>query len=151
MGSRARSTRCSTCCTAGSTSARWSSTSPADTAKVRDRHAAATLPTGVDQAHHGRMAQTTAPHVTVRGAAVQVGEFVVGTAAAYVAVGAAWAVTAAIWAPLLVAAALVAFAVAVELRFGAKATGLVAGILPTAVVTAGLLATLTLVLARLSS
>ncbi|HMC70748.1 MAG TPA: hypothetical protein VKJ07_16440 [Mycobacteriales bacterium] len=97
------------------------------------------------------MAQTTAPHVTVRGAAVQVGEFVVGTAAAYVAVGAAWAVTAAIWAPLLVAAALVAFAVAVELRFGAKATGLVAGILPTAVVTAGLLATLTLVLARLSS
>jgi hypothetical protein len=97
------------------------------------------------------MAQTTAPHVTVRGAAVQVGEFVVGTAAAYLAVGAAWAATAAVWAPLLVAAALVVLAVAIELRFGAKTTGLVAGMLPTAVVTAGLLAALTLVLARLSS
>ena len=90
-------------------------------------------------------------HTSARGAAVQVGEFVVGTAAAYVAVGAAWAATAAIWAPLLVAAAFVVLAVAIELRFGAKATGLVAGMLPTAVVTAGLLAALTLVLARLSS
>src|SRR5213078_2018488 len=70
---------------------------------------------------------------------------------AYVAVGAAWAATGAIWAPLLVAAAFVVLAIAIELGFGAKATGLVAGMLPTAVVTAGLLATLTLVLARLSS
>ena len=93
----------------------------------------------------------TAPHVTVRGAAVQVGEFVVGAALAYLAVGAAWTATAAVWAPLLVAAAVVALAVVIELRFGAKATGLVAGLLPTAVVTAGLLAALTLVLARLSS
>lgn len=82
---------------------------------------------------------------------MQVGEFVVGMGAAYLAVGAAWAATAAIWAPLLVAAAFVALAVVIELRFGAKATGLVAGMLPTAVVTAGLLAALTLVLSRLSS
>jgi len=94
----------------------------------------------------GRMARTTA-----RGAAVQVGEFAVGTAVAYVGVGAAWAATAAVWAPLLVAAALVALAVVIEVRFGAKATGLVAGMLPTAIVTAGLLATMTLILARLSS
>jgi hypothetical protein len=97
------------------------------------------------------MAQSTAPHVTARGAAVQVGEFIVGIALAYLAVGAAWAATAAVWAPLLVAASVVALAVGIELRFGAKATGLVAGLLPTAVVTAGLLAALTLVLARLSS
>lgn len=82
---------------------------------------------------------------------MQVGEFVAGTALAYLAVGAAWAATAAVWAPLLVAAAVVAVAVMIELRFGAKATGFVAGLLPTAVVTAGLLAALTLVLARLSS
>ena len=95
--------------------------------------------------------QITAPHVTVRGAAVQIGEFVAGTALAYLAVGAAWAATAAVWAPLLVAAAVVSLAVGIELRFGAKATGLVAGLLPTAVVTAGVLAALTLVLTRLSS
>ena len=39
---------------------------------------------------------------------MQIGEFAVGTAIAYVAVGAAWAATAAVWAPLLVAAAVVA-------------------------------------------
>jgi hypothetical protein len=100
---------------------------------------------------HSTASHITAPHITVRGAAVQVGEFVVGIALAYLAVGAAWAATAAVWAPLLVAAAVVALAVFIELRFGAKATGLVAGLLPTAVVTAGLLAALTLVLARLSS
>lgn len=88
---------------------------------------------------------------TARGTAVQVGEFAVGVAAAYVAVGAAWAATGAVWAPILIAAALVAVAVAAELRFGPRVTGLVAGMLPTAVVTAGLLAALTLVLARLSS
>jgi hypothetical protein len=88
---------------------------------------------------------------TARGAAVQVGEFAVGIAVAYVAVGAAWAATAAVWAPLLVAGAMVVLAIGIEIRFGAKATGLVAGMLPTAVVTAGLLSAMTLVLARLSS
>jgi len=38
-----------------------------------------------------------------------------------------------------------------EIRFGPKVTGLVVGLLPTAVVTAGALAALTVVLARLSS
>jgi hypothetical protein len=82
---------------------------------------------------------------------VQIGEFAVGVAAAYVLVGAAWAATAAVWAPVVVAAALVVAAIAIELRFGPKVTGLVAGLLPTAVVTAGLLAAMTVVLARLSS
>jgi hypothetical protein len=94
----------------------------------------------------GAMTRTTA-----RGAAVQVGEFAVGTAVAYIAVGAAWAATAAVWAPLLVAAGVVVLAVGIEIRYGSKATGLVAGMLPTAVLTAGVLAALTLVLARLSS
>ncbi|HMC69747.1 MAG TPA: hypothetical protein VKJ07_11385 [Mycobacteriales bacterium] len=86
-----------------------------------------------------------------RGAAMQVGEFAVGSAFAYLAVGAAWAATAAVWAPLLVAAVVVALAVGMEIRFGPKVTGLVVGLLPTAVVTAGALAALTVVLARLSS
>lgn len=90
------------------------------------------------------MSRTTA-------AAVQVGEFAIGSTTAYVAVGAAWAATAAIWAPMIVAAALVLTAVAIEIRFGNRVTGLVAGMLPTAVVTAGVLAALTVVLARLSS
>jgi hypothetical protein len=89
-------------------------------------------------------------HTTAR-AAAQVGEFAVGSAVAYVAVGAAWAATAAVWAPVLVAAAVVVGAVLIELRFGPKATGLVAGLLPTAVLTAGMLAAMTLVLGRLSS
>jgi hypothetical protein len=97
------------------------------------------------------MTRTTAPRATARGAALQVGEFAVGSAAAYLAVGAAWAVTAALWAPLLVAAVLVVAGAGIELRFGAKVTGLVAGLLPTAIVTAGLLAALTIVLTRLSS
>jgi len=88
---------------------------------------------------------------TARVAAVQVGEFAIGSAVAYVAVGAAWAVTAALWAPILVAAAVVVIAAAMELRFGSKVTGLVAGMLPTAVVTAGLLAALTIVLTHLRS
>ena len=82
---------------------------------------------------------------------MQVGEFAAGCAAAYVVVGAAWAVSGALWAPLVLAAALVVAAVAVELRFGSKVTGLVAGLLPTAVVTAGLLAALTTVLHRISA
>ena len=86
---------------------------------------------------------------TARSAAVQVGEFAAGSVAAYVAVGAAWALTGALWAPLLLAAVLIAAAVTIEVRVGPKATGLVVGILPTAVVTAGLLAALSLVLHHL--
>ena len=88
---------------------------------------------------------------TARGTALQVGEFVVGVAAAYVAVGAAWAATGATWVPLFIAAALVAIAIVAEVRFGRWVTGLVAGVVPTAVVTAGILAALSLILARLAS
>src|SRR5262245_57646897 len=84
-----------------------------------------------------------------RNAVIQVGEFALGAAAAYVAVGAVWLATGAPWAPVLVALVLAAAAALVELRYGAKATGFVVGLLPTAVVTAGLLATVSVVLARL--
>jgi len=88
---------------------------------------------------------------TARTAALQVGEFAAGCVAAYVVVGAAWAMSGAVWAPLLLAGVLVAVAIAAEVRFGAKATGFVVGVLPTAVVTAGLLAALATVLNRLST
>ena len=92
------------------------------------------------------MARTSA-----RDAVVQVGEFALGTTAAYLVVGAAWAATATVWAPTLVAAGLVALAVAMVIRFGPKVTGLVAGLMPTAVLTAGALTALTLVLTHLRS
>lgn len=83
-------------------------------------------------------------------AALQVGEFAVGVALALAAVAAAWSLSHAIW-PLIVAALLVvAFAIAVELRFGSKATGLVAGLLPTSMLAAGLLVALSLVVYRLN-
>lgn len=85
------------------------------------------------------------------GAAVQLGEFGVGVVAAYVAVGAAWALTSTLWLPLLVATLLVAAAVGVELRFGERVLGLVAGVLPAAVVTAGALVALTTVLSKLAA
>jgi hypothetical protein len=90
------------------------------------------------------MTRTTARH-----AAVQVGEFAVGAVAAYAAVGAVWLATGAPWAPILVALALAAAAAVAEVRFGPRATGFVVGVLPTAVVTAGLLAAVSLIVARL--
>jgi hypothetical protein len=80
-----------------------------------------------------------------------VGEFAVGSFAAYVVIGAAWALSGALWAPLLLATGLVAAAITAEIRFGAKATGFVVGVVPTAVVTAGLLAALVAVLNHLSA
>jgi hypothetical protein len=93
--------------------------------------------------HYEVVTRTTARH-----AAVQVGEFAIGAVAAYVAVGAVWLATGAPWAPILVAIALAASAALVEVRYGAKATGFVVGVLPTAVVLAVLLAAVSLVLAR---
>jgi hypothetical protein len=83
------------------------------------------------------------------GAAVQVGEFAAGAAIGYIAVGAAWAATAAIWTPVLVAIVLVAVAVAAEVRYGDRVLGLVAGTVPAAVVTAGALTALSAVLGNL--
>jgi hypothetical protein len=85
---------------------------------------------------------------SARHAAVQVGEFAIGAVASYVAVGAVWLATGAPWAPILVALALAASAALVEVKYGAKATGFVVGVLPTAVILAGLLAAVSLVLAR---
>jgi hypothetical protein len=84
-----------------------------------------------------------------RVAALQAGEFAVGVVAAYVAVGAVWTASGEVWALVLVALALIGLAVAAELRFGPKATGLLAGLVPTAVLAAGLFTALSGVLARL--
>lgn len=86
-----------------------------------------------------------------RNTAIQVGEFLVGVTAAYVAVGATWATTGSMWASICIAIALCGIAAFAELRFGARVTGLVAGLLPGAVLTAGLLAALSIVLTRLST
>jgi hypothetical protein len=86
----------------------------------------------------------------VRVAALQVGEFAVGVTVAFAAIAAAWTLSHSIW-PLLLAALVVAgAAVVIELRYGAKATGLVVGLLPTSVVAAGLLVAVSLVVYRLN-
>jgi hypothetical protein len=86
----------------------------------------------------------------VRYAALQVGEFAVGVAVACAAVAAAWTLSHSIW-PLVIAAALVvAAAVTIELRYGAKATGLVVGLLPTSLLAAGMLVAVSLVVYRLN-
>ena len=88
--------------------------------------------------------------VPVRAAAIQVGEFAVGVAVAVTAVGATYALSHAILPLVLAAAVVAALAVMVELRYGAKATGLVVGLLPTSLMAAALLIAVTLVLYRLN-
>lgn len=88
--------------------------------------------------------------VPVRSAALQVGEFAVGVTVAYVAIGAAWALSHSIWPLVLAVVAVAAAAVALELRYGAKATGLVAGLLPTSMLIAGALVAMSLVVYRLN-
>lgn len=63
-----------------------------------------------------------------------------GLVAAYVAVAAAWTLAPALWAVVAVTVALVAIAAGLELRYGRRAAGLVAGLLPGAVLTGGLFA-----------
>jgi hypothetical protein len=88
--------------------------------------------------------------VPVRSAALQVGEFAVGVTVAYAAIGAAWALSHSIW-PLVVAAVvMVAAAIALELRYGAKATGFVVGLLPTSMLAVGFLVAMSLVVYRLN-
>jgi hypothetical protein len=88
--------------------------------------------------------------VPVRSAALQVGEFAVGVVVAYAAVGAAWALSHSIWPLVLAAVAVTAVAIVIELRYGAKATGFVVGLLPTSLMAAGLLVALSLVVYRLN-
>jgi hypothetical protein len=84
-----------------------------------------------------------------RTAAVQVGEFAIGVAVAYAAVGAAWALSGKVWPLLLAAAVVVAVAITLEVRYGQKATGLVAGLLPTALLAASLFAAASIVIYRI--
>ena len=88
--------------------------------------------------------------IAPRNAALQVGEFAVGVTVAYAAIGLAWALSPSIWPILLAAFVVTAAAIAVELRWGAKAVGLVAGMLPTSLLAAALLVSLSLVAYRLN-
>lgn len=86
----------------------------------------------------------------MRSAALQVGEFAVGVTVAYAAIGAAWAVSHTIWPLVLAAVVMVVAAIALELRYGAKATGFVVGLLPTSMLVAGFLVAMSLVVYRLN-
>jgi hypothetical protein len=88
--------------------------------------------------------------VPVRSAALQVGEFAVGVTVAYAAIGAAWAVSHSIWPLVLAAVVIVAAAIWLELRYGAKATGFVVGLMPTSLLAAGFLVAMSLVVYRLN-
>lgn len=88
--------------------------------------------------------------VPMRSAALQVGEFAVGVTVAYAAIGAAWAVSHTIWPLVLAAVVMVVAAIALELRYGAKATGFVVGLLPTSMLVAGFLVAMSLVVYRLN-
>ena len=88
--------------------------------------------------------------VPVRAAALQLGEFAVGVVIAATAVGATYSMSHAIWPLVLVATLVATIAVMVEVRFGAKTTGLFVGLLPTAVLAAGLLIAVSLVVYRLN-
>lgn len=85
-----------------------------------------------------------------RTAALQVGEFAVGVAVAYFAVAAAWVLSGEVWPVALAAAVVAVAAVGIELRFGRRVVGLVAGLLPTAMLAGGVLIAVSLVLYRLN-
>ncbi len=87
--------------------------------------------------------------VQPRVATIQVGEFAVGVAAAYAAVAAAWSLSGSVWPLVLAAAFVVGVAVALEVRYGSKAAGFVAGLLPTALLTGGVFVAMSLVAFRL--
>ena len=84
-----------------------------------------------------------------RTAALQVGEFGIGLIAGYAAVAVAFALSPTIAAVLATAAVVVTGAIAIELRFGRRVAGLVAGLMPASMLTAGLFTALSLVLYRL--
>ena len=84
-----------------------------------------------------------------RAAALQVGEFAVGVAVAYTAIGGAFAISQAVWPVLAVAVVLMCAVVAVELHWGPQTTGLVAGVVATSLVAAPLFAVFALLLYRL--
>lgn len=90
------------------------------------------------------------PRPRLQTAATQVGEFAVGVAIAYAAVALAWSASHSVVGLLVAALVVVAAAIVVELRFGSKATGLVAGMLPTSMMAAGLFIALSAVAYRLN-
>jgi hypothetical protein len=108
------------------------------------------LPAPGETRHHVGMRRLSTPRgAMVRDGALQVGEFVVGVAVAYAALMAAWAVSATAWSIAAAVVVLIAIGVFIEVRLGPRYTGLVAGLLPTALVGAGLLIALSQVLYRI--
>jgi hypothetical protein len=103
------------------------------------------LPNTQFGAHHQGMSR-----VPVRSAALQVGEFAVGVTVAYAAIGATWSLSHSIWSLLVATAVIVGVAIMIELRYGAKATGFVVGMLPTSMLVAALLVAMSLVVYRLN-
>ncbi len=100
--------------------------------------------------HHEVMRKLSTPRGgAFRGGAIQVGEFAVGVGLAYAALVVAWTLSASVWSLAVAAVLVVAAAVLIEVRFGARATGLVAGLLPTALVAGGLLIAVSQVVYRL--
>ena len=102
------------------------------------------LPSRAIEAHNDLMSRLP------RAAALHVGEFAVGVLVAYAAIGGAFAVTQAIWPVVAVALVMVALAVVAELHWGPPATGLVAGLVVTSLVAAGLFAVYSLLVYRLN-
>ena len=84
-----------------------------------------------------------------RAAALQVGEFGAGAVGGYAAVAFAFALSGSAVAAVVTAVLIVTIAVAIELRYGSKVTGLVAGLLPSSMLTAGVLTALSSVLYRI--
>jgi hypothetical protein len=105
---------------------------------------------GAASAHDGRVSRLHVTRPRLQTAAAQVGEFAVGVAVAYGAVALAWALSPSVWALVTAALVVVVAAVLVELRFGSRATGLVAGMLPTSMLAAALFIALSLVAYRLN-
>ena len=96
------------------------------------------------------MSKVHLPRPRLQTAATQVGEFAAGVLIAYVAIALAWSLSNSLWAIVVAAVGVVVAAVVVELRFGSKATGLVAGMLPTAMLLGGVFIAMSLVAYRLN-
>jgi hypothetical protein len=84
-----------------------------------------------------------------RTAAVQVGEFAAGAVGGYAVVAVAFAVSGTAIGAVVAAIIVVGVAAAIELRYGSKVTGLVAGLMPSSMLTAGVFTALSLVLYRI--
>jgi hypothetical protein len=96
------------------------------------------------------MRQPVTRQLVGRQTAVQATEFATGATAGYLLVASVWALHPTLWVLGLVTAAVIAASAGVESRFGSRVTGLVVGLVPSVMVAAGLLATLSVVVKHLN-